>query len=476
MSGGGFRAALYHFGCMKRLHELGLLGWVNGISATSGGSFVAAFWAKALKAKNKDPQKFWDQFEHDFIRIMMQGVLGPTTLLIFSYGLYILSAFLWLGGFRSTGFYGFTLGILTHLCLAGVLIRDKVHKLLSYEEALAKIGKPITPGFRRFLLMMFLPSETRWQTMNVRAFQGIPLSQLSLVHPPIYFVAVNLNSGMQEVFSPKVVSDLTKQGCRDLWTQKATYGQSTDRLPLSKAIAASTAIPPWFRPVCIDEPNRPVGCYIDGGVVDNAALNVPRNLSIYIHPRIETILPGFLEGLGKPTFDKTVGYVFGIDASARIPKIDQRRWSRLDGIKRLHHLILNQQRESVDATAWSLNLHRNIESPLLTLQNGFDPSSELYDRLLNTYIESVRTNVDSFSIHECAAIAYCGYSAVEYWFKGNKKHFDDRIAINSAPFRQFKDFFPAQLPPYFTSVQELTHHLRHSGSAFAAVRWLRRLV
>lgn len=42
LSGGGFRAALFHLGALRRLNELGILGSVETISAVSGGSILAA--------------------------------------------------------------------------------------------------------------------------------------------------------------------------------------------------------------------------------------------------------------------------------------------------------------------------------------------------------------------------------------------------------------------------------------------------
>lgn len=45
LSGGGFRAVLFHLGALRRLNELGLLGKIDTFSATSGGSIVAALLA-----------------------------------------------------------------------------------------------------------------------------------------------------------------------------------------------------------------------------------------------------------------------------------------------------------------------------------------------------------------------------------------------------------------------------------------------
>ncbi|MDQ6907102.1 MAG: patatin-like phospholipase family protein [Chloroflexota bacterium] len=48
LSGGGFRAALFHMGALRRLNELGALGHVDRISAVSGGSIFAAHLVEAI--------------------------------------------------------------------------------------------------------------------------------------------------------------------------------------------------------------------------------------------------------------------------------------------------------------------------------------------------------------------------------------------------------------------------------------------
>lgn len=48
LSGGGFRATLFHLGGLRRLNELGLLGGIDVISSVSGGSILAAHLATAI--------------------------------------------------------------------------------------------------------------------------------------------------------------------------------------------------------------------------------------------------------------------------------------------------------------------------------------------------------------------------------------------------------------------------------------------
>jgi NTE family protein len=49
LSGGGFRAALFHLGVLRRLDELGLLAAIRTISSVSGGSIIAGHLATALE-------------------------------------------------------------------------------------------------------------------------------------------------------------------------------------------------------------------------------------------------------------------------------------------------------------------------------------------------------------------------------------------------------------------------------------------
>ena len=54
LSGGGFRASIFHFGVLKRLAELGWLKRVDVLSTVSGGSIIGAFavirWQQWLEA------------------------------------------------------------------------------------------------------------------------------------------------------------------------------------------------------------------------------------------------------------------------------------------------------------------------------------------------------------------------------------------------------------------------------------------
>src|SRR6476661_8892579 len=63
LSGGGFRAALFHLGTLRRLNELGILSQVSTITSVSGGSIISAHLATRWKWPAPDTSALnWDVF------------------------------------------------------------------------------------------------------------------------------------------------------------------------------------------------------------------------------------------------------------------------------------------------------------------------------------------------------------------------------------------------------------------------------
>lgn len=71
LSGGGYRAALFHLGALRRLNELGILSRVDMVSSVSGGSILAGFlatrWASLTRARDVFTE--WGDIEKQFRRI-----------------------------------------------------------------------------------------------------------------------------------------------------------------------------------------------------------------------------------------------------------------------------------------------------------------------------------------------------------------------------------------------------------------------
>lgn len=68
LSGGGSRAAAFHLGCMRALHDRNLLDRIRVVSGISGGSLLAALWAYG-------PPEFAD-FEGSTTELLRRGLRG----------------------------------------------------------------------------------------------------------------------------------------------------------------------------------------------------------------------------------------------------------------------------------------------------------------------------------------------------------------------------------------------------------------
>lgn len=62
LSGGGYRATIYHLGTLRKLKEMNLLDKVDVISTISGGSITGAYYG--LKGDN------FDEFDKGLIKIV----------------------------------------------------------------------------------------------------------------------------------------------------------------------------------------------------------------------------------------------------------------------------------------------------------------------------------------------------------------------------------------------------------------------
>jgi len=200
LSGGGFRAMLFHAGALLRLNELGLLSKVDRISSVSGGSIASGFLACV-----------WKQL----------GAPDTTT-----------------GTFAS--------------------FKDKyVGPILAFSRQKIDVGDIISG---------FLPWTSAAQQVEASydkaLFDGVTLQSLP-DQPEFVFCATSLQTGVNFRFTKQYAGD---------WVVGRLANPS---FPLSKAVAASSAFPPFLSPLVL---LLPVGALADwpaqaagaGGVIDPA--------------------------------------------------------------------------------------------------------------------------------------------------------------------------------------------------------------
>jgi predicted acylesterase/phospholipase RssA len=372
LSGGGFRAALFHYGCLKRLHEAGILHEVlTNISATSGGSFITALLRCHRGSAITGHQFKWEEFERKLLNIVIRGVLGPTTALVAAYVLYVAAAVSFYFAFYPAAALSATSGVATHLGMVGVLLADGAHKPRRAEVTMAHFDSGYhAPGAKlrivRFIRMALIPSETRWQTLNVRAYDGAALTRLG---KHVYLTATELESQQEWIFSNNVVSPLN-DGTSKLWKNHAGDSCMDTRLvPLALAVAASSAFPPIFRPVRIAARGK-TWWFVDGGVIDNLAARIPLALSVDIHRQRGRF--------GDEPFDTRYKGIFFLDGGAARPRSrNSRRLGRLRGLLRIVDTFGNEQRNDMAVVVGHFNRNTSTRSRVLALWQGLVDSAAL---------------------------------------------------------------------------------------------------
>lgn len=214
LSGGGFRATLFHIGACWRLVELGILPKLDRISSVSGGSIFAGVLATSWHALRADPSS--DNYQ--------RLVVGP------------------LRRFCRQQIDSTAIG--EGLLIPWKSISDEVES--RYHDELFQIGLAALPDSPRFIF-----NSTNLQTGRDFRFSKLYMGDylIGLIHNPA--------------------------------------------LPLAKAVAASSAFPPFLSPVILDQPGAfdavegakfnsnpayTTRIYLsDGGVYDNLGLETVWN-------------------------------------------------------------------------------------------------------------------------------------------------------------------------------------------------------
>ena len=207
LSGGGSRAIAFHLGCLRALHDRGVLPHVQVVSSVSGGSVIAAMYAYSDDS--------FEDFEKRVISLLRRGLV-PSIL-------------------REVVFSPIGLGsIATNLVAGGAsLACDALRAVITLPSAF--IGSAALAGFARRIRSPF----SRWITITTafekalarRLFEGMKLSDASRDNIQIVFNACELRTGSAFRFGNE------KSGC---WR----FGLlATNDVPVALAVATSAAYP-----------------------------------------------------------------------------------------------------------------------------------------------------------------------------------------------------------------------------------------
>ncbi len=248
LSGGGYRASLFHLGALWRLNEFGWLRKLDEITSVSGGSIVAAYLGMRWSELEFDDDAVARNFDVVFVQPMRK--MFGATIDLQTIGTGLLNPIGSAGG-RVNGkrLAGGAVGILGEAVeeLGGSGSRRLATSLAQPFASLLGVG--IDVGAAAWDLNPFpTPSERLIKTYDRLLFHGKTLQDLpdpvADGNPYFTLYTTNMQTGVSVRMSREYVSDY-----------KLGKVMNPD-IPLAQAVAASSGFPPFFCPVELKIPRE----------------------------------------------------------------------------------------------------------------------------------------------------------------------------------------------------------------------------
>lgn len=423
LSGGGFRASLYHIGTLAKLAELDVLRHVEAISCVSGGSIIGAYYYLLLR--NKMMSKYDESYTYMHPAEKAERVLSQQDYL----------------------------DIVEHLTthfLAGVQKNLRMRILSSWKnlqifldrrytrsQRLAELYeqylyKPIFTGAdgtgaydEKTLLMQNLKIMPRGATtFNPKSDNWDRLNKV----PMLVLNATTLNTGHNWQFTASWMGEPpgnilqsvdSKPRLRRMYYEEAPQPY-TSNIRLGQAVGASSCVPALFEPLFLPGlyPNLDLRL-VDGGVHDNQGIGslIEQECNILI----------LSDASGQLSMENTSGA--GIVGSlSRSDAVFQER------IRELQFTEIEARRDSnLLKGLMYIHLKRDLNKSPLKWEGCNDPTRRLWlteaenpNSLLTQYgiqksvqerLATLRTDLDAFNDAEAYALMYSAYRQTEWAFK-----------------------------------------------------------
>lgn len=400
LSGGGFRASLFHLGVFARLAEINMLKDISVISSVSGGSIIAMHYYIKLKRlletkeNNTIVQEDYISLVKEIQKEFLEGI--QTNI-------------------RMKAFVEYTPSCET--------ITQRLGKLYQ-EEFFNKVSKESTPQKMKDLYIFPKINTSQLDNFNPH-FNNLELNSKV---PILAINATCLNNGHNWRFTASGMGE--SQYMYDTTIDKnmvhkyTRYDEFKDNkfknFRISDAVASSSCVPGLFDPIELENAykDKEVIKLIDGGVYDNQGLatlldeecdliicsDASGQFSDEADP--SSCRPSIISRINKALMDR------GRDQGYKILK-DSLKSKKVQGICIVH---LKQCFTTQEC------LPKNRCEPVK--QNSLCTQANLYatniDEELQNILSNVRTDLDAFSDMEAYALQYSGYIIISKWFESIK--------------------------------------------------------
>jgi predicted acylesterase/phospholipase RssA len=395
LSGGGFRASLFHIGVLAKLAELDLLRHVEVISCVSGGSIIGAFYYLELKKRLESgatTHADYLQLVRDVETKFLEGVQKNLRTRIVASPLAGLKMALASGYSRSDVIAAlYQKHFYDHTAADG-----KEPARIMTDLAVQPAEFAGAPG------ETFTPKYDNWR--------------LSAKVPMLVLNSTTMNTGHNWQFtatwmgeSPQAISATIDAIPRYRRMYYKHAPEAHQQIPIGRAVGASACVPALFEPIVLRNlfPDRTVRL-VDGGVHDN------QGLSSLLEQNCRVILVSDASGQfqEQPSPGGSISDSLGnsnevLQARVRESQFDQlsalRRAGAIQGAMFIH---LTKDLDA-DPVSW-------IGEPPKPARNRGEVTSYGIDRQIQRRLAEVRTDLDSFSDAEAYALMSSGYRMTEH--------------------------------------------------------------
>ena len=396
LSGGGFRAALYHIGVLAKLAELDALRHVEALSCVSGGSIVGAHYY--LEVQHLLQTKPDDQItREDYISIVQRmqadfltGVQTNIRTRVFASLRVNLKMSFW-PGYSRTEHVG-------ELYEKNIFSRagDRKPRRAMSDLLVHPLGEPAN----------FAPDAHNW-----RRATKVPTLALN---------ATTLNTGHNWQFTATWMGEPTagidSEVDANYRLRRMYYSEAPEpyrRYPLGQAVAASSCVPGIFEPINLPNlyPNIDVRL-VDGGVQDNQGIGALLDEGCTV--LLVSDASGQMESQPHPgngIFSSLKRANSILEARVRGAEYEdvaaRRRSSLLRGLMFIHL----KKGLDVSPVNWI-----GCEDPLPTAAQIYPLTPYGIRKDVQERIAAIRTDLDSFHDVEAYALMTSGYRMAEYEF------------------------------------------------------------
>ncbi|MGI9650901.1 patatin-like phospholipase family protein [Chryseobacterium sp. RLHN22] len=241
LSGGGYRATIYHLGTLKKLQDMKILDKIDIISTISGGAITGALYG----LNNGDFNHFENQVRSAVKKNIITGILISSRFLFAAIPILLILALILLSELeKGYSFIAFFILILL---------------ILKFQFRLFPISKIINKLYSKYF----------FKDCKLPALREFPI---------ILINTTNYDTGRPFTFSKNRMGDSGYDYKDDVRQEKMFNHQE---FPVSLAVASSTCVPFAFTPIYINKQYfantqnsksiKP--CLVDGGVYDNQGLH-----------------------------------------------------------------------------------------------------------------------------------------------------------------------------------------------------------